>query len=97
MLQFRLRELIAQKERELGQRITLRQVSEEIGISIQVLSSLNSPGRKIVTNTAYLEALCRYFGCMPNDLLILSPDLGSEESCHVDTLYPDRTRRRANR
>jgi putative transcriptional regulator len=97
MLQFRLRELIAHKERDLGQRIPLRMVSEATGISIQVLSSLNSPSRKTVTNTAYLEALCRYFGCTPNDLLVFSPDLGSEESCHVERLYPDRIQRRDDR
>jgi DNA-binding Xre family transcriptional regulator len=97
MFQFRLRELLAEKERQVGHRIPLRAVSEATGVSVQVLSSLNSPGRKIVTNTAYLEALCRYFRCMPNDLLILSPDHDSEESCHVDHLYPDRTRRRADR
>jgi len=90
MLQFRLRELIAQKERELGERIPLRTVSAATGISVQVLSSLNSPSRKIVTNTAYLEALCRYFVCTPNDLLVFSPDIGSEESCHAEKLYPDR-------
>ena len=74
MFQFRLRELIAQKERDLGQRIPLRTVSEATGISIQVLSSLNSPSRKTVTNTAY-----------------------SEESCHVERLYPDRIRQQDDR
>jgi putative transcriptional regulator len=97
LFQFRFRELIAQKERDLGQRIPLRTVSEATGISIQVLSSLNSPSRKTVTNTAYLEALCRYFGCTPNDLLVFSPDIGSEESCHVERLYPDRIRQQDDR
>ena len=93
MFQFRLRELLADKERQVGHRIPLRAVSEATGVSVQVLSSLNSPARKIVTNTRYLEAICRYFHCTPNDLLILSPDLDSEEPCHVDHLYPDQARR----
>lgn len=94
MFQYRLRELLAEKERQVGHRIPLRAVSEATGVSIQVLSSLNSPARKVVTNTAYLDALCLYFECTPADLLIHVRDADAEGSCHVDRLYPDRKRRR---
>ncbi len=52
-----------------------------------MLSSLNSLEPQTVTNTAYLEAPLPHFGCTPNDLLVFSPDIGSEESCHVERLY----------
>lgn len=92
MLHFRLRELLAEKERQLGRRIPLREVAEETGVSVQVLSSLNSPNREIVTNTATLEAICRFFGCSADSLLIFDPPCGVEESHHVDDLYPNRRR-----
>lgn len=92
MFRFRLRELLAEKERELGCRIPLRELSEATGVSVQVLSSLNSPNREIVTNTAALEAICRYFRCSPDRLLIFDPPCEAEVSCHIDDLYPNRRR-----
>ncbi len=91
MIQFRVRDLLAAKERQDGRRIPLREVAEVTGISPQVLSSLTSPDRDVVTNTAFVDALCRYFHCTPNELMILatSPE---GTSCHVDTLYPNRRR-----
>lgn len=91
MVQFRLRELLAAKERRDARRIPWREVSEATGISAQVLSSLTSPDRAVVTNTAFVEALCRYFGCTPNDLLLLA-ETTEGDPCHVDQLYPDRRR-----
>jgi len=91
VIRFRLRELLAAKERQEGRRIPMREVSEITGISAQVLSSLTSPDRPVVTNTAFVEALCRYFACTPNDLMILV-DAPNGAARHVDELYPDRRR-----
>lgn len=90
MLRFRFRQLLLEKENSLGRRIPLREVSEATGISTQVLSSLSSTDREIVTNTAFLEALIHYFGCRPCDLIILDPEAGPPPSCHVNDLYPNR-------
>lgn len=92
MLRFRVRELLVEKERTIGRRIPLRVMSEETGISVQVLSSLTSPNREIVTNSAFLESICRYFGCTADKLIIFEPEVGEEESCHVQILYPSRRR-----
>lgn len=89
MIQFRFRESLTAKERQIGRRIPLREVSERTGISVQVLSSLTSPDREVVTNTAFVEALCRYFACTPNDLMVLG-DPPEGNPIHVDELYPNR-------
>lgn len=91
MIRFRLRELLAEKERREGRRIPFREVSEATGISAQVLSSLTSPDRDIVTNTAFVDALCRYFQCTLDDLMILV-ESANGNPCHVDQLYPSRRR-----
>ena len=92
MLRYRFRELLAEKERRENRRIHISDVAEATGIRPQVLSGLNSPTRQVVTNTAYLEALCHYFPCTPNDLLVIDPVPGAAPSCHVDHLYPTRRR-----
>lgn len=89
MIRFHLAERIADKERLLGRRIPLSEIAEATGISAQTLSNLRSP-RPVVTNTAYVEALCWYLGCGVADLIELyrPPELG--DAHHVDQLYPDR-------
>ena len=92
MIRFHFKELLAEKERKLNRRITRAELSRETGISQPVLSSLTSFSRQVVTNTAYVEALCRYFRCTPNDLMVLDPPIGDERTCHIDELYPSRRR-----
>lgn len=92
MFRYRIRELLAEKERQLGRRITRGEVSEATGIAVQVISSLTSPINAPVTNTAHLEALIRFFNCTPNDLLILEPPVIEGGPCHIDELYPNRRR-----
>jgi putative transcriptional regulator len=89
MLRFRIAELIAGKERAQGRRIPLGEVAEATGISTQTLSNLRSP-RAVVTNTAYAEALCRYFRCGIADLVEFDPPVGEGDLHHVDQLYPGR-------
>lgn len=90
MLRFRFRELLAEKERQEGRRITLKEVADSTGVSTNVLSNISSPTRSPVTNTAFYECLCRYFGVPLSDFAVMVPELGTEESTHVDVLYPNR-------
>jgi DNA-binding Xre family transcriptional regulator len=90
MLRFRFRQLLMERERQAGRRIPLREVAETCGISVQVLSSLNSPDRSITTNSAFLECLCRFLHCELGELAYFDPPLGEEQSPHVDQLYPGR-------
>ena len=90
MIRFQLPELLLEKERAAGRRILWREVAEATGISRQALANLNSRDQANVTNTAHVEALCRFFGCEPSDLMKLHPALGEEESYHIDELYPGR-------
>jgi putative transcriptional regulator len=91
VIRFRLQELISQREIELGRRLPRKEIAEATGISPQVLSGLTNPSRNPVTNTAFVESLCRYFRCEVGELIELRPGLDEEvESVHVDRLYPDR-------
>jgi len=90
MLRFRLQDLLAEKSRRENRRITRSEVAEVTGISVQVLSSLASPDREIVTNTAFVESLCRYFGCKLDELIIFAPPQGEDAPVHIDQLYPRR-------
>ncbi|WP_092056701.1 helix-turn-helix domain-containing protein [Planctomicrobium piriforme] len=91
VIRFKIRELLMAKEHSEGRRIALREVAERTGISPQVLSSLCSPTHAVVTNTAFVESLCRFFDCTPNDLMVMV-DADDVAICHVDALYPDRRR-----
>ncbi len=89
MLRFRLKELLAEKELREERRISWGMMSQETGVGVGVLSSLGSPHRQIVTNTRYLEAICRFLECSLDELVLFVPERGEEESCHVDRLYQD--------
>lgn len=90
MLCYRFQDLLAEKSRRERRRISRAEVAEVTGISVQVLSSLASPERAVVTNTAFLEALCRYFGCTLDELAVFDPPLGEKAATHIDELYPAR-------
>jgi putative transcriptional regulator len=89
MIRFRLAERIAAKERLLGRRLSLGEISEATGISVQTISNLRAP-RAVVTNTAYVEALCSYFECEIGELVEFDPPIGPGRPTHVDQLYPER-------
>lgn len=92
MLKFRLAELLQAKERREGRAINWAEAAQAIGVSRQTLATLASGRRRVVTNTAHVEALCRYFRCRPDELLELEPAAGAEYTCHIDELYPGRRR-----
>ena len=88
MLRFNVARLKRDREEEEGRTIPWKEVGETTGISASVLSNLASPKLGFVTNTRYVEALCRYFRCDPGDLIELVPTLDAEPDCNVDHLYP---------
>jgi len=93
MIRFLLPELLEEKKRAENRRITWKEVAEATGISSQVLTNMCSPLRQAVTNTAFIEALCRYFQCEVGDLIKFEPPITLGNSVNVDELYPDRRRR----
>ena len=66
----RLRELMAQKGRLDGRRVTYDDIYKATGIFSSTLSRL-AAGRAKRVDLAVLERLCEYFGCEPGDLLVL--------------------------
>ena len=67
MIRFKLKELIALKEREEGRRIGLQEIADATDIHRTTLSKLQNPNG-YNTNTENLDKLCTYFGCELSDL-----------------------------
>ncbi|RCW94912.1 MULTISPECIES: helix-turn-helix domain-containing protein [Marinomonas] len=68
MLRVMFKQLLDEKSFKEGRRITVGEVSQDIGISRATLTRIaNQPGYN--TNTDTLSALCDYFDCEPNELL----------------------------
>lgn len=70
-MKFKLKELIAKKEIETGRRVTLKDISEELEISRSVLSRMANSRGDYSTQTKYIEKLCKYFNCTPNELMTI--------------------------
>jgi len=88
MFRFHVARLLRAREEAEGRVIPLRELSAATGVSVSVLSNLASPRPGATTNSRYIEALCRFFGVTPCELLELQPPLDAGGSCHVDALYP---------
>lgn len=88
MLKCKLKDLKEDMEREQKRSIPWAEIASATGLTVQFLSNFAS--KSTVTNTRHLEALCRFFKCKLDDLLVFSPPLRSRRkvSCHVDKLYP---------
>ena len=77
MVQCRLRELMAIKSREEGQRVTYHQITQATGIFNSTLTRLaNNKFDRV--DRSVLDRLCVFFSCQPGDLLIYVP--GPERS-----------------
>lgn len=97
MLRFRLNELIGERNegRPPEERISMEDVALAVGVSRSTLAGLTRWERRLpVTNTALMEALCRFFRRMPNDLLEFEPAIDVEYFVNVDELYRQRAIRR---
>lgn len=62
MIRFRLKEVIADKEFEIGRRITLEEIAKETGIHRTTLSKIANQ-RGYNTTTANIDKLCIFFQC----------------------------------
>jgi putative transcriptional regulator len=68
-LQWRLKELIARKERLENTRITYLDIVAATGISTNTLSRMaNNKMEQVGLST--IDRLCAYFECEPGDLLV---------------------------
>lgn len=94
VIRFRLRELLLEKERREGRTIRWAELAEATKISVATLSHIGSLKPYVVTNTAYVESLCRYFDCPVQDLVVfeMGPD-NPYDGADVDRLYPHRRSR----
>ena len=73
MIRIKLKQLLDEKAFKERRRITLNDVSEATKISRPTLTRIaNVVGYN--TNTDTIDALCKYFGCEPSDLLQFLPD-----------------------
>ncbi len=73
MIRVLLKKLLDEKSFRERRRITLNEVSDETKISRATLTRIaNVPGYN--TNTDTINALCRYFDCTLNDLVVYIPD-----------------------
>lgn len=73
LIRFRLKELIAEREFQLGQRVTLDEIASATGIHRTTLSKIaNKKGYN--TTTGNLSQLCRFFGCSLEQLVEYVPD-----------------------
>ncbi len=73
MIQCRLRELMAIKSREEGQKVTYRQITQATGIFGSTLTRLANNEFDRIDRTI-MDRLCAFFDCQPGDLLIYVPD-----------------------
>jgi len=73
MVQFRLKELMAERERVTGERITYRAISDATQISTNTLHKAATNQQKMV-GLGVLARLCKYFGCQVGDLLVYIPE-----------------------
>jgi putative transcriptional regulator len=74
MIQFRLRELMAEKSRVSGQKVTYEDIRLATGISPNTLSRLAQPIPPKLIGVSVIDRLCKYFGCQVGDLLVYVPD-----------------------
>lgn len=86
----RIKEQIAQWEAQRGRRLPLNQLAQRTGISPAVLSRMSHP-EGYVTNTRYLEALCRFFGVGPEELIRFKPDIDPDGMEQIDLEALDAT------
>lgn len=74
MIQFRLKQLLADREFREGRKINWQEVSDKTGISRVTLSKIANSMGDVSVRTETLEKICRYFGCELNDLMVIVPD-----------------------
>ena len=74
-MQFRLKELMAERERVSGRRQTYRLVSDATGIAISTLHRIGTNNQKRI-DLSTVDRLCGYFHCEVGDLIVRIPGNG---------------------
>lgn len=83
----RLRELIAEKSRRDGIRITLSMVAEATGLSKSTIANWHKLKGEITRfDSENISLLCQYFDCEIADLLVLESVEEDEESPEMESL-----------
>jgi putative transcriptional regulator len=78
MILFRIKELIAEKEKLENRKITLQEVTQHTGVNRTSLSKMQNPDMRHSTTTSAIEALCRYFNCRVEDVMVYEPENENE-------------------
>ena len=68
-IHFRLKELIAEKERKENRRITYSSIAEETQVSTRTLSLMATQRMKSI-GIGTIDRLTAYFNCEPGDLIV---------------------------
>lgn len=77
MIRFKIKEMMAKKEYELGRRLTIGEVAEATDIHRMTLSKMiNRQGYS--TTTDHLDRLCAYFGCALDEIAEHVPAPGAK-------------------
>ncbi len=72
-LRWRIRQLMAQKEEQIGEKVTYQKIYDSTGISPNTLSAL-ATGQAKQVGISTIERLLNYFNCKPNDLIVMGED-----------------------
>ncbi len=78
MIRFKIKEMMARKEYELGRRLTIGEVAEATDIHRMTLSKMINR-RGYSTTTDHLDRLCAYFGCTLDDVAEYVPEAPTEQ------------------
>ncbi|SDE69347.1 helix-turn-helix domain-containing protein [Desulfuromonas thiophila] len=73
MIRYHLKHLIADLELKLGQRVSLKEISEKTGIHLSTLSRIANQ-KAANTTIGNLEKICLFFDCSIGDLVEILPD-----------------------
>ena len=88
MIRFRIKELIAEKAFREHRKITMSEVAAETGVNRSSLSKMTNPQTEHSTTTASINALCKYFGCKVEDVMvyIAEKENNAHQRCKNDPL-----------
>jgi len=75
-IKFRLKELIAKRERQSNQKITYRAIQQATGVNLNTITAMANNDMSMVALST-LERLTDYFGCDLVDLMIKEPDMAA--------------------
>ncbi|NJL58256.1 MAG: helix-turn-helix transcriptional regulator [Desulfobacteraceae bacterium] len=79
MFKYNLKEMIAQKEFRDKKRLTLTEIAQKIKVSRATISRIANSKGEYHPKNEYIEKLCTYFNCTPNDLITIVSDTPEKE------------------